>query len=283
MRVTPSDTESHRRVAPSELSRTPPKGCYSLTRLSVTESHREEMATEGVPSSKVAEGPLSLPLGPEGDDGASAPQSDGPGQNAPVSAESRPGVQPGVQRDAPTGVSPASGAALLARNPLRDQDPQTGRFRPGNLANLKHGAKSRQLAAGSLPELALAIHAKVAALVADAGGEDATGTIRRDLMTTYARLDLVADHLAADIFRHGPLTGRGRTRAATTLYLQVADRLSRLGERLGLDRRAASVRGLSALDYMSTLHHGAQEHEHHDPRDRPADPQRSEPNPGGSA
>ena len=63
------------------------------------------------------------------------------------------------------------------------------------------------------------------------------------------RLRLVSDYLAENLIRQGPLTSKGRQRAALTAYLSVVDRTQRIATSLGLTRREKSVPTIA--DYLA--------------------------------
>ena len=129
----------------------------------------------------------------------------------------------------PPAETPASGPA------------KTGQFQPGNVASLRHGASSAR------PEAVAALNARVAAIVADLGGPDAVGTLAAGMVERHARLELVDDYLFANVQRLGPLTGKGRTRAALTAWLAVVDRLQKSAMALGLERKAKRVPSLQEV------------------------------------
>lgn len=143
-------------------------------------------------------------------------------------------VQRNAQPAAPSEQLPPTG-----RDPL-------GRFAPGpgNRWAMKTGARSRYVAAGLMPEQAEAravLAARQAAIETDLGGHDELSALAHDMVTDYLRLRLIADWLAENLMREGPLTGKGRQRAALTAFLQVVDRLHRVTSSLGLGRRARPV------------------------------------------
>ena len=123
---------------------------------------------------------------------------------------------------------------------LRDggRDSATGRFLPGNLAALTHGQRSRQLL--DVPALAEAHRARVEAIETDLGGAAQLSAVQLPLVSELARLQLITDSLGADVLGKGVLTGKGRTRAAVTVYLAVLDRQQRLAQLVGL-RTARAV------------------------------------------
>jgi len=61
-----------------------------------------------------------------------------------------------------------------------------------------------------------------------------------------ARLQIVAAALGDNVLKHGPLTGRGRARAAVNLWLSVVAQQERLAARLGLQRHSRRVEDLAA-------------------------------------
>lgn len=124
-----------------------------------------------------------------------------------------------------------------------------GRFAAGNTASLRHGGRSRQVIDGQVVRNTATkdelIAPKVAAIVADLGGE--VSTIKRGLVEAYVGVEHLAAWFLADVCGQGPLTAKGRTRATVTAYLACVDRLNKLGAQLGLDRRARDVGDLDPM------------------------------------
>jgi hypothetical protein len=119
-----------------------------------------------------------------------------------------------------------------------------GRFATGNLAALKHGGRSQQVQRGLLPDQAEALAALAEArseIEGDLGGVDVLSRLTRDTVARYLELSLVAGYLADRLVTEGPLTGKGRQRAALTAYLGVVDRLSRLAQQLGFEKQVKKV------------------------------------------
>jgi len=161
-------------------------------------------------------------------------------------------LQPGSQRDgavdAPSGECSTHG---------RDN---RGRFAAGNLAAFVHGARSRQVQQASLPAQveALAILAeRRQAIEADLGGADALSVLTRDMVTRYLELSIVADYLGGRLVTEGPLTTKGRQRAALTAFLGVVDRQTRLASTLGLDRRPRALTGSTLAAWLAEQQRGA--------------------------
>lgn len=101
-----------------------------------------------------------------------------------------------------------------------------------------------------LPEQAearAALAERVAAVVADLGGMDGLSTVAAGLVERHARLELVSDYLFERLERLGPLTAKGRTRAALSAWLSVVDRLHRSALALGMERRAKPINPIEAV------------------------------------
>ena len=142
----------------------------------------------------------------------------------------------------PFGETPSSG-----RNP-------DGTFASGNTAPLTHGGRSRRVRAAQLPqqaEIRELLADKRAAILADLGGDAKVSRLQRDLVERYLELDIVATWLGGNLVAEGPLTAKGRTRAALSAYESVADRLLRLATALGLDRHPKKV---ALADHLSATY-----------------------------
>jgi hypothetical protein len=59
----------------------------------------------------------------------------------------------------------------------------------------------------------------------------------------------VGEYLAENLMKQGPLTSKGRQRAALTAYLSVVDRTQRIAASLGLSRREKAVPNIA--DYLA--------------------------------
>ena len=119
-----------------------------------------------------------------------------------------------------------------------------GTFTRGNTASVTHGGRSRQVQRAQLPAQAERRHQlaeKRAAIVDDLGGEAVLSRLQLDLVNRYLELDTVASWLGGNLVAEGPLTAKGRSRAALSAYLTVVDRLQRVSTALGLARRQTSV------------------------------------------
>jgi len=109
------------------------------------------------------------------------------------------------------------------------------RFLPGNTAALTHGGR-RSL---DRPEALAAIAGKRDELVQHLGGEPSM--IQADLVTDYARVDVLIESVAANIEVGGIFTPKGSARAAVSLLLTLLDRRLRLAQTLGIERRVKPV------------------------------------------
>ena len=138
-----------------------------------------------------------------------------------------------------------------APNAERLDGGNAGWFRPGNTAALKDGRRSRRVLAGLMPEQAearAALAERVAAIVGDLGGKETLSALAVGQVQRHAKLELVDTFLWENLQRHGPLTGKGHTRAALTAWLSVVDRLQKSAATLGLQRVARKVPSLD--DYL---------------------------------
>lgn len=127
-------------------------------------------------------------------------------------------------------------------------DPVTGRFLPGNAHSLQHGLFSRRFQNALLPEQA-ALRAAVAERrlewVRDLGDDLSFG--QKDLVDRGLQLHVILDSLEADMAKFGVLTGKGAARACVSLYLTVLDKLLKIYQQLGLERRPRRVPSLSEV------------------------------------
>ncbi len=112
------------------------------------------------------------------------------------------------------------------------------RFLPGNTAALTHGGR-RSL---DRPEALAAIAGKREELVRHLGGDPSM--IQADLVTDYARVDILIESVAANIEVGGIFTPKGSARAAVSLLLSLLDRRLRLATTLGIERKAKPVMSL---------------------------------------
>lgn len=153
---------------------------------------------------------------------------------------------------APFRQLPASGAGC----PQCGQVHIGGRFVAGCPGpRLSKGLYSALVRAGELPSQAEALAAlaeRQAEIERDLGGADALSRVHRDAIRDLLRMELVGEFLFDRLIEHGPLTGKGRTRAALSAYLGVADRLYRLRQMVGLERRARTLPRTPSEALMAT-------------------------------
>lgn len=112
---------------------------------------------------------------------------------------------------------------------------------PGNANAMKSGARSAR------PEAVAALNARVDEILNDLGGPDALSALARGQAERHARLEMVDEYLWSNLQQHGPLTGKGRTRAALTAWLAVVDRLQKSATALGLERRTKPINPIDAI------------------------------------
>ena len=129
-----------------------------------------------------------------------------------------------------------------------------GRFvaGPGNRGNWRHGGRSKYVAAGETPEQIEALAAmaeRKAQIETDLGGRENLSQLAADSVADYLRLRMVGEYLAENLMKQGPLTSKGRQRAALTAYLSVVDRTQRIATSLGLSRREKAVPTIT--DYLA--------------------------------
>lgn len=130
-------------------------------------------------------------------------------------------------------IKPNSEDAALGRR-------ADGKFAAGNVLSLKHGGR-RSL---DRPEALIAIAGKREELVAHLG--DAS-VIQQDLVTDYARTDVLIESVAANIEVGGIFTAKGKTRAAVSLLLSLMDRRLRLATTLGIEPKQRRVETIETI------------------------------------
>lgn len=123
------------------------------------------------------------------------------------------------------------------RTPRQDQDPRTGQFVEGNKAAVKHGLTPR----GGLTKLDGELAERRAAVVADLGGEDALSTIAESTIHRYVVADALLSWMEGNLLAEGVITPKGKRRAMHNAYLAQLDRVVKLANMLGLDRKARSA------------------------------------------
>lgn len=137
------------------------------------------------------------------------------------------------------------------QHPLYPDRWADGKLRAGHPGPaFKHGARSVLLEAGRLPAQAdarAALQARETGIVTDLGGVDAVSAIAAGQVQRHVKLELVEGTLWDNLLAHGMLTGKGKSRAAALLWLQVVDRIQKSAAVLGLERRATNVQSFPEL------------------------------------
>ena len=140
--------------------------------------------------------------------------------------------------------------------PFRETPPSRktanrGQFKKGEPGPaLKHGLYSRQAQLGLLPgqeEARALLASRRQRLHDDQGGSDAISQTLDDTIDRYQRLWMLASTAEARIEKEGMFTGKGRTRASVTLYLSLIDRLTKLAQQIGFERKSKPVASLEAF------------------------------------
>lgn len=124
----------------------------------------------------------------------------------------------------------------------------SGRFVKGEPGpNLRHGGRSILVRLEIIEARRAELEDHRAAIFADMGGRESVSRVKADPVERYLETSLIAEWLGGNLLADGVLTGKGRARAASTLYLQVLDRVARLAMALGLERRS---RKIDLTDYL---------------------------------
>jgi hypothetical protein len=100
---------------------------------------------------------------------------------------------------------------------------------------LKTGQYSRRLQENAAPWR----EAQITAIRADLG--DDIPTLKSHAVEQLGTVLVILQFLGGNLMAEGPLTGKGRQRAATTAYLQVLDRFMRLAQTVGIERVAKQL------------------------------------------
>ena len=153
-----------------------------------------------------------------------------------------------------------------------------GRVTRGNTVGLKHGARSLQIRLAQIEAKRGALDAERAVILADLGGANNVSAIKARLVGRFLETSVIAEWLGGNLLVDGVLTGKGKARAAATLYLQVVDRVHRLSGALDLSRQAKRL----DLDTYLRDRYGSQDTpgtaadtQEADANDRPADGKRT--------
>ena len=167
----------------------------------------------------------------------------------PLTEPSRPTLRVDVARVWPSRINVMTDAATPFGAPPPGGRHPDGTFASRTTTALTHGGRSRQVRAAQRPgqtEAPERLAERRAAIMADLGGEQQLSQLQRDLIERYIELDMVASWLGSHLVAEGPLTAKGRTRAALSAYVTVVDRIHRVGGALGVARRPKMVPDLTA-------------------------------------
>ena len=213
--------------------------------------HQEDVAMTGVtypvtPADvSTSKTPVAAANGPEASPDPSPASRKVVTQKPKESDADIPALQAGSQDDAPFAELPNDGpdAFTRAREAVaairgRGRGPD-GRVLPGNTAAMTHGLASAQLL--DHPDIKAWHAEQMAAITADLGGDAEMSALVQAHVREAARVEVILAALGEDLMTRGPLTAKGKMRAASTLYLQVLDRFMRLSAALGLERRQKPV------------------------------------------
>ena len=103
-----------------------------------------------------------------------------------------------------------------------------------------HGGRRMQLSGGSPLDEARRVAIRDHVLE-DIGGAAECSQVLYELVSDFAAACVLRDLCWRHIAAVGPMTSKGRRRAAVSLYLEASARAERLAARIGVDRKAAPV------------------------------------------
>ena len=163
----------------------------------------------------------------------------------------QPGLQPITDTATPSGELPAAEPELFERareavSALRGRGRQSnGQAAKGNTLAMTDGFRSLQLM--NHPDIAAWHQEQVEAISADLGGSVELSALARTSVREAARLEVIVAALGDELLEHGVLTGKGKMRSATNVYLRALDRLMKLTSVLGLARQQKRVPSLTEV------------------------------------
>lgn len=138
-------------------------------------------------------------------------------------------------------VSSVEPPASVEKPARRSDHAPNGQFTKGNQARLVHGGR-RSI---DQPDLARMVARKRKDVLAHLG--PGASVLQRDLAGDYARADTLIKFMEKTLTRGGPLTGKGRARAALSMLEGLMDRRLRLALRLGLEAADEGGPGLEEV------------------------------------
>ena len=150
---------------------------------------------------------------------------------------------PGLPSGEPDDLFSRAREAVAA---LRGQGRQAdGTAGIGNTLNLRHGLRSLKIL--DQPDISAWHQEEVETITADLGGAGGLTALKRASIREAARLELIMGTLGDELLAGGVLTGKGKMRAATSVYLHVLDRFMKMAATVGLERRAKPVNPLEVV------------------------------------
>ncbi|MGH9380859.1 MAG: hypothetical protein ACRD2Z_09640 [Thermoanaerobaculia bacterium] len=141
----------------------------------------------------------------------------------------------GLPKGAPDFISDAPARSTPTAELIpAGRDPVSGQFVAGNMASLRHGARSERLQRRIEAEAVEALASRRLAIRQDLG--DQLSVIAADVVDRYVTATALLDWMERRLLEGGVLTGKGKRKAVHAAYLQQLDRVVRLASLLGLDR-----------------------------------------------
>lgn len=152
-------------------------------------------------------------------------------------------------------IAPVAEAVPPVPEPAPEHDPVNGRFLAGNTRSIGAGLYSHRFQDALIPgqeALRAAIAEKRIEWITDLGGDPSFA--QQDLVRRGLRLHVILDTLEENMEREGVMTTKGHTRAAVTLYLSVLDRLMKIYQQLGLERKQKRIESFAAAIAQEPAH-----------------------------
>jgi hypothetical protein len=170
----------------------------------------------------------SLDIGAGRDSAHDSAHADG---NTPPSGQLPP-VDPELFERAKAAVSALRGRGRLVN----------GQAGHGNTLALRTGERSTRLL--EQPDLSAWHREEVEAITVNLGGKDKLTALKQAVVRETARVTVILASLGDELLEHGVVTGKGKTRSATYVYLRVFDRFVRGCSMLGIEPAQIPVRSL---------------------------------------
>jgi hypothetical protein len=110
---------------------------------------------------------------------------------------------------------------------------------------LLHSRRAQDALLPGQEQLRAAIAERRIEWAADLGDDLSFG--QKDLVNRGLRLHVILDTLETNMEREGVMTAKGAARAAVSLYLTVLDKLLKIYQQLGLERRAKRIQSVDDI------------------------------------